>query len=59
MRKDVYLVTKCSGYNRHAGRERPANPSRAPDASLERLRTDYVDAYYLHGIDGNAERTAP
>ena len=27
------------------------------DASLERLKTDYVDAYYIHGIDGRRRST--
>ncbi|MFO0911080.1 MAG: aldo/keto reductase [Isosphaeraceae bacterium] len=53
MRKDVYLVTKNAGFRRATG----------PDAvrvfedhlvkSMERLRTDYIDSYYLHGVEGN------
>jgi predicted aldo/keto reductase-like oxidoreductase len=51
MRKDVYLVTKNSrskvgGAGAFAAYERRLN------ASLERLRTDYVDCYYLHGVSG-------
>jgi hypothetical protein len=53
MRKDVYLVSKCSGYNLGTQGEN-ALPvlEKHLGPSLERLRTDYVDAYYLHGIDG-------
>jgi predicted aldo/keto reductase-like oxidoreductase len=51
MRKDVYLVTKNS-------RAKVGGPSafaiyeKRLNASLERLRTDYVDCYYLHGVSG-------
>ena len=48
-RKDVYLVTKNSSYRREA---EPAIFGRRLDASLERLKTDYVDAYFLHGLTG-------
>jgi predicted aldo/keto reductase-like oxidoreductase len=48
-RKDVYLVTKTHDYG----------PNRDPKLleghltkSLESLRTDYVDAYFLHGMEG-------
>jgi predicted aldo/keto reductase-like oxidoreductase len=53
MRKDVYLVTKCNGYTAGTVGEK-ALPTLEQHlaGSLERLRTDYVDAYYLHGIDG-------
>lgn len=53
MRKDVYLVTKCSGYNPGTRGEK-ALPTLEQhlEGSLGRLRTDYIDAYYLHGIDG-------
>ncbi|RUL86746.1 aldo/keto reductase [Tautonia sociabilis] len=50
LRKDVYLVTKC---NRYRGVADPAPVfEKQLDASLERLRTDYVDAYFIHGISG-------
>ena len=50
-RKDVYLVTKNSrskvgGPNAFEAYEKRLN------ASLKRLRTDYVDCYYLHGVGG-------
>jgi uncharacterized protein len=47
MRKDVYLVTK----NGRAKRNPRAYEQRL-NGSLERLRTDYVDCYYLHGLEG-------
>ncbi len=47
MRKDVYLVTK-NGRNK----KNPAAYEERLNASLERLRTDYVDCYYLHGLTG-------
>jgi predicted aldo/keto reductase-like oxidoreductase len=51
LRKDVYVVTKNSrakvggpgAYKRYLARLEP---------SLERLRTDYVDCYYFHGVTG-------
>lgn len=53
MRKDVYLVTKCQGYQRAAGPNAAQVFERHLEGSLGRLRTDYVDAYYLHGLAGN------
>jgi predicted aldo/keto reductase-like oxidoreductase len=55
MRKDVYLVTKNAGYRRAQG---PGAAKVFEDHlrdSLERLRTDYVDAYYIHGIASTKE----
>jgi predicted aldo/keto reductase-like oxidoreductase len=51
MRKDVYLVTKNSrakvgGAGALAAYEKRLN------ASLDRLKTDYIDCYYLHGVGG-------
>lgn len=52
-RKDVYLVTKNSSFRRGADAERMREIIEGPlDKSLARLRTDYVDAYYLHGLTG-------
>ena len=57
MRKDVYLVTKNAGYRTAKGDAARKVFADHLDASLERLRTDYVDSYYIHGIasarDGN------
>ncbi len=50
MRKDVYLVTKCGRKVGGAGAFK--NYEQHLNASLERLKTDYVDSYYLHGVTG-------
>jgi predicted aldo/keto reductase-like oxidoreductase len=50
LRKDVYLVTK-TGRKVGGARAYPTIESRL-NGSLERLRTDYVDCYYLHGVAG-------
>ena len=50
MRKDVYLVTKNSR-GKVGGPRAFATYEKRLNASLERLRTDYVDCYYLHGVD--------
>jgi hypothetical protein len=41
-RKDMFLVTKSHG----------GNMTDALNKSLERLKTDYVDAYFIHGDTG-------
>src|SRR5262245_25915339 len=46
-RKDVYLVTKNGRAKRN-----PAAYEQRLNGSLERLQTDYVDCYYLHGVEG-------
>jgi predicted aldo/keto reductase-like oxidoreductase len=51
LRKDVYLVTKNSRAKVGGPRAYQAYLNRL-NASLERLRTDYVDCYYLHGLTG-------
>ncbi len=48
-RKDVYLVTKNSGYRREGD---PKIFEERLNRSLERLQTDYTDAYFLHGLTG-------
>ncbi len=48
-RKDVFLVSKCAGYRNQGD---PGVFRERLTKSLERLKTDYVDAYYLHGIKG-------
>ena len=43
----------CTSSPRTAGRRKtPRLTSNGSAASLERLRTDYVDSYYLHGVTG-------
>jgi predicted aldo/keto reductase-like oxidoreductase len=51
MRKEVYLVTKNSHRKVGGPRAHDAYLKQLND-SLERLRTDYVDCYYLHGVGG-------
>jgi len=51
MRKDVYLVTKNSR-GKVGGPRAFASFEKRLNASLARLRTDYVDCYYLHGVGG-------
>ena len=53
MRKDVYLVTKNTAYRKGMGASALKTLESHLDASLQRLKTDYVDSYYLHGIEGN------
>lgn len=52
LRKDLYLVTKNTGYRAGQGNIQQVLEDHL-NASLERLRTDYIDSYYLHGIAGN------
>jgi predicted aldo/keto reductase-like oxidoreductase len=50
MRKHVYLVTKTG---RKVGGANAFNTMESRlNGSLERLRTSYVDCYYLHGLSG-------
>jgi len=51
-RKDVYLVTKCARYEPLKGSARAMSFVTQLQKSLERLQTDYVDCYYIHGIRG-------
>ncbi len=51
-RKDVYLVTKNAGYRNAKGAGAAKVFEDHLNASLERLKTDYVDCYYIHGITG-------
>ena len=51
MRKDVYLVTKNSSGKVGGSRAFPTFEKHLT-ASMERLRTDYIDCYYLHGVTG-------
>jgi aryl-alcohol dehydrogenase-like predicted oxidoreductase len=49
-REQIVLATKF-GWGQDAGDGSAANVRRAIEGSLERLRTDYVDLYYLHKHD--------
>ncbi len=51
-RKDVYLVTKNNSYSRVKGSARAKTFATHLDQSLERLKTSYVDCYYMHGVEG-------
>ena len=51
MRKDVYIVTK-NNRGKVGGSRAFATFEKRLEASLERLRTDYIDCYYLHGVTG-------
>src|SRR3954451_20139145 len=51
-RKDVYLVTKNSSYRKIKGPDSAKVFEEKLVASMERLRTDYIDSYYLHGLTG-------
>lgn len=52
LRKDVYLVTKCNGFRTAKGEAAKQVFADHLEASLNRLKTDYVDCYYIHGIAG-------
>ena len=55
-RDDIVLATKCfgrSGPHRWDQGNSRKNVMRAIDASLRRLRTDYVDLYQIHFYDRN------
>jgi predicted aldo/keto reductase-like oxidoreductase len=51
-RKDVYLVTKNSSYRKIQGPETAKIFETKLVQSMEKLRTDYIDSYYLHGLTG-------
>jgi aryl-alcohol dehydrogenase-like predicted oxidoreductase len=52
LRKDVYLVSKTVAYRKAAGPEAAGVFEAHLEPSLERLKTDYLDCYYIHGISG-------
>jgi predicted aldo/keto reductase-like oxidoreductase len=52
MRKDIYLVTK-NNRGKVGGPDASKVFAERLNESLERLKTNYVDCYYLHGIEGN------
>jgi predicted aldo/keto reductase-like oxidoreductase len=51
-RKDVYLVTKTHAYGKGQGSDPAKVFEQKLEASLKRLRTDYIDGYFLHGMSG-------
>ena len=55
LRNDVYLVTKNAGYRTAKGAGAAKVFEDHLNASLERLKTDYVDSYYIHGISSTKE----
>ena len=50
-RKKIFLVTKAGGS--HA----PEALNKMVDLSLERMKTDYIDMFFLHGVGDGAELT--
>jgi predicted aldo/keto reductase-like oxidoreductase len=52
-RKDVYLVSKNGKYHNLKGEALLENFRKNLEGSLTRLRTDYLDSYYIHGIKGD------
>lgn len=51
-RDKVYLVSKNASFRKAQGEGAKIFEAKL-NQSLERLRTDYVDAYYIHGIEGS------
>lgn len=55
-RKDVVIATKC-GIKTIDGKQvvdgRPIGIRESIEGSLKRLKTDYIDLYYLHRVDPN------
>ena len=49
-RDDVVVATKAWWQNREGGIRSPRSTSHALEASLQRLQTDHVDVYFLHGV---------
>ena len=55
-RKDVILATKCARYDVDGFDFSPAGVRRSVDASLQRLRTDYVDIMHVHDVEFGCKR---
>ncbi|UCC22562.1 MAG: aldo/keto reductase, partial [Planctomycetota bacterium] len=49
-RKDLFIVTKSDD-------RAPADIQKLLERSLERMETDYVDLYFIHGLEGPDELT--
>lgn len=50
-RKDIFLATK-GGFTANGVRTDPEYVKQACEKSLQRLKTDYIDLYYMHRVDG-------
>lgn len=51
-RKDLYLVSKCQAYRKGGEKYDGSAFAASLEESLGRLRTDYLDAFYIHGLEG-------
>lgn len=51
VRKQLFLVSKAGGPHT------PASLTQKLEQSFERMKTDYVDLYFLHGVQGGGEFT--
>ncbi len=51
-RKDLYLVSKCQKYKKGGEKYDGTVFAAQLEGTLQRLRTDYLDAYYIHGLEG-------
>jgi aryl-alcohol dehydrogenase-like predicted oxidoreductase len=49
-RKDIFIVSKSDD-------RAPADMQKLLDRSLKRMKTDYVDLYFIHGLEGPDELT--
>lgn len=50
-RKNIFLATKC-GILSDGFRSDPEYVRQACEKSLGRLKTDYIDLFYIHRVDG-------
>ena len=53
VRKDIFLVTKASGARDADGM------TRRLEQSLERMKTDHIDLYFMHGMDDISDVDQP
>jgi len=51
-RKDIYLVTKTQAHRKMQPADAAKIFEEKLEASMKRLRTDYIDSYFLHGVTG-------